>query len=70
MPSAERAAFTAMVRELPVRWIAQEGPGALPDVDGLAPDTEQARGRFLLSLDGRPVAWTAPHGGRIDWFAG
>jgi len=29
----------------------------------------KARGRFLLSLDGRPVAWTAPHGGRIDWFA-
>jgi hypothetical protein len=26
-------------------------------------------GRFVLSLDGRPPAWTAPHGGRIDWFA-
>jgi len=67
LPDAERARFAAMVRELPVRWIAQEGPGVLPDVDALAPG--EARGRFLLSLDGRPVAWTAPHGGRIDWLA-
>jgi hypothetical protein len=51
---------------LPVRWIAQEGPGALPDVEAAAPG--EARGRFLLSMDGRPVAWTAPHGGRIDWL--
>ncbi|NYJ04259.1 DUF2332 domain-containing protein [Petropleomorpha daqingensis] len=68
VPGAERAAFTEMVRDLPVRWVAQEGTGALPDVEALAPG--EARGRFLLSLDGRPVAWTAPHGGRIDWFAG
>jgi hypothetical protein len=67
VPGAERARFAEMVRELPVRWIAQEGPGALPDVDARAPG--EARGRFLLSLDGRPVAWTAPHGGRLDWFA-
>src|SRR3954447_18944647 len=69
VPSAERAAFTDLVRRLPVRWIAQEGPGALPDVDASVPDLDEARGRFLLSLDGRPVGWTAPHGGRIDWFA-
>jgi hypothetical protein len=57
------------VRALPVRWIAQEGPGALLDVDAAVPDLDEAHGRFLLSLDGHPVAWTAPHGGRIDWFA-
>src|SRR3954453_1599693 len=70
VPSAERAAFTDLVRRLPVRWIAQEGPGALPEVDAAVPDLDEAHGRFLLSLDGRPVAWTAPHGGRIGWFAG
>jgi hypothetical protein len=70
VPSAERATFTELVRALPVRWIAQEGPGALPDIDASVPDLDEAHGRFLLSLDGRPVAWTAPHGGRIDWFAG
>jgi hypothetical protein len=29
---AERAAFTALVGELPVRWISQEGVGVLPAV--------------------------------------
>jgi hypothetical protein len=24
----------------------------------------------VLSLDGRPVARTAPHGGRIEWLDG
>jgi hypothetical protein len=67
VPGGERAAFTAMVRELPVRWIAQEGLGALPDVEARAGG--EARGRLLLSMDGRPVAWTAPHGGHLDWFA-
>ncbi|RBY82114.1 DUF2332 domain-containing protein [Geodermatophilus sp. TF02-6] len=70
VPLAQRKAFVELVRELPVRWIAQEGPGALPEVEAQLPDADEARGRFVLSLDGRPVAWTAPHGGRIDWFAG
>jgi hypothetical protein len=69
VPRDERAAFVALVRELPVRWIAQEGPGVLPAVDAQLPDPDEARGRFVLSLDGRAVAWTAPHGGRLDWFA-
>jgi hypothetical protein len=68
VPSAERAAFTELVRRLPVRWVAQEGPGALLEVDAQLPD--EARGRFALSADGRPLAWTAPHGGRVDWFGG
>ena len=25
---------------------------------------------FVLSLDGRPLAHTAPHGGRLDWLPG
>jgi hypothetical protein len=68
VPSAERAAFTELLRGLAVRWIAQEGTGALPEVDARLPDPDDARGRFVLSLDGRPLAWTAPHGGRIDWL--
>lgn len=70
LPRERRAAFVERVRAAPVRWIAQEGPGALPGVDVQLPDPDQARGRLVLSLDGRPVAWTAPHGGRIDWLPG
>jgi hypothetical protein len=69
VPSERRAEFVALVRDLGVRWIAQEGPGLLPEVDAQLPDPDDARGRLVLSLDGRPLAWTAPHGGRIDWLA-
>lgn len=69
VPSERRAAFVGLIRDLGVQWVSQEGPGALPDVDAQLADPDDARGRFVLALDGRPLAWTAPHGGRIDWFA-
>ncbi len=63
-----RAEFVERVRGLPCRWVAQEGAGMLPGTG------EQYPGGwgpyFVLSLDGRPLAHTAPHGGRIDWLAG
>jgi hypothetical protein len=52
-----------------VRWIAQEAPGILPGT-GDTTDDESWGEHFVLSLDGRPVARTAPHGGRIDWLEG
>ena len=66
VPRPHRAAFVELVRSLPVRWLAQEAPGVVPGTgeaspDGWGPD-------FVLSLDGRPLARTAPHGGRIDWL--
>jgi hypothetical protein len=63
---ARREEFMALVRSLGVRWIAQEATDVVP---GPAERVE-APGRFVLSLDGRPLAVTAPHGGRIDWLAG
>lgn len=66
---AEREAFTDAVRALPVRWIAQEAPGVVPGA-GEVPDDGSWGDHFLLSLDGRPVARTAPHGGRIEWLDG
>ena len=68
LPRARRQEFAELVRSLPVRWIAQEAPGAVRDVAGARPPGEDANGRFLLSMDGVPLAWTAPHGGRIDWL--
>jgi hypothetical protein len=63
---ARRAEFVALVGSLGVRWIAQEAPGVVPGIaEGIA-----GHGRFVLSLDGRPLATTAPHGGRIDWLPG
>ncbi|MGY1808451.1 DUF2332 family protein [Blastococcus sp. SYSU D00669] len=64
-PRERRAAFVDLVRSLPVRWLAQEARGVLPELE-VGPDD----GRFVLALDGRPLARTAPHGGRLDWLPG
>ena len=66
LPRERRAAFVDLVGALPVRWIAQEAPGVVP---GTGPTPPGGWGtEFVLSLDGRPLARTAPHGGRIEWL--
>jgi hypothetical protein len=58
-----------LVGRLPVRWISQEGVGVLPAVRSRLPDpSDPDEARFVLALDGEPLAYTAPHGGRIDWL--
>ena len=61
---ARREEFAALVTSLGVRWVAQESAGIVP---GIARDLAPPES-FVLSVDGRPVAVTAPHGGRIDWL--
>lgn len=68
VPEPHRSTFVERVRSLPVRWIAQESAGMVPGTGrthagGWSPS-------FVLSLDGRPLAHTAPHGGRVEWLAG
>jgi hypothetical protein len=67
VPRERRAAFVDEVRRLPVRWIAQEAPGMVPGTGQPYPGGWGPY--FVLSLDGRPLARTAPHGGRVDWLA-
>ena len=64
--SVLREAFVARVRSLPVRWVAQEGAGMVPGTGKPYPGGWGPY--FVLSLDGRPLAHTAPHGGRLDWL--
>ena len=60
----DRAAFIARVRAVDGHWLAQEAPGVLP---GLPADrTLQA---YLVTLDERPVAYSAPHGGWLRWLS-
>ena len=70
LPRARRREFVGLVRSLPVRWIAQEGPDVLPELTAALPEPARGGGDLVLALDGRPVARTAPHGGRIDWVPG
>jgi hypothetical protein len=66
VPGERRAAFADLVRSLPVRWLAQEGAGMVP---GTGEPFPGGWGPYLvLSLDGRPLAHAAAHGGRLDWL--
>jgi hypothetical protein len=62
---AERAAFAAAVRDAGAVWVSNEGPGVLRATTRDPWPT----GQFLMTCDGRPVAWTDPHGTAIDWLS-
>lgn len=68
VPDAARAAFVARMHDLPVRWVAQEAPGLVPGTEGLQADSQRAE--LVVSLDGRPLARSAPHGGWLEWLPG
>ena len=65
----DRARFVDTVRALDARWVSQEGVTVLPEVERQLP-RERPRAGFLfaLAVDGRPVAWTGPHGQTVDWI--
>lgn len=64
-----RARFIRLVGSLDARWISNEGRGIVPAaaaaVGAAAPPVA---GEFLLALDEHPLAWTGPHGQRLDWI--
>ncbi|MCZ2821674.1 DUF2332 domain-containing protein [Modestobacter sp. VKM Ac-2977] len=69
LPAPAKEAFAELVTGLPVRWVSQEGVGVLPAVrERLPAPPADDEARFLLALDGEPLAYTAAHGGRIDWL--
>ncbi len=64
----DRSRFVSMVGDVPGVWVANEAPGVLPDAAARL-DRDPPSRRFVLSIDGYPVAFTGPHGQSIDWFA-
>ncbi|MGC0365996.1 hypothetical protein ABH922_003980 [Rhodococcus sp. 27YEA15] len=65
----ERAAFTDTVQSLPCHWIANEGIGVLPAVDEqLTTSPARQRGKFVVSLDGKPKALAGGHGQSPAWL--
>ncbi|MCE7080548.1 DUF2332 domain-containing protein [Streptomyces sp. ST2-7A] len=70
---AGRDAFARTVLDSPAHWLCNESPGVYPDhAEGVPPVPEgiagETRSPFLLALDGRPIAWTAPHGQFAHWL--
>lgn len=66
LPTDARTAFVDRVRGLPVRWLAQEAPGIVRGTGSRPPGGWGTE--FVVSLDGRPLARSAPHGGWLGWL--
>lgn len=65
----DRKTFVDVVRGLNAVWISNEAPGVLPEIDRRSA-VEVPANRFILSVDGNPVAFTGPHGQALDWIDG
>ncbi|MFI7542104.1 DUF2332 domain-containing protein [Actinoplanes sp. NPDC049599] len=66
VPRPRREAFAELVTALPGHWVANEAPEVL-DRAGLPAPPDDALYN-VLSLDGRPLAWTRSHGQAMTWF--
>ncbi|RLV48976.1 DUF2332 domain-containing protein [Nocardioides mangrovicus] len=66
---AGREAFEQTMRALVAtgrcHWVSNEAPGVVPGV--AVPEPVRAT-RFLLAVDGEPVAWTHGHGADLAWL--
>jgi hypothetical protein len=64
-----RVRFIDYVRSLDATWISNEGAGIVPvaagKLDGRMPPVT---GQMLLSVNENPLAFTGPHGDRLDWL--
>jgi len=65
--ATERRAFAASVLSSCDYWISNEAARVLPDIAAQAP-TSPPRDRFMLAVNGVPVAWTDPHGAALEWI--
>ena len=71
LSESNRQSFMERVGQLRGHWISNEGPRVLPEIAKGVPERPLgAPARFLMALDGEPMAWTAPHGQSIEWLAG
>jgi len=66
---ADRQAFAERARSLCDVWISNEVPGVFPTIASRA-GANDTPGRFLLAVNGAPVAWCDPHGAALEWIEG
>jgi hypothetical protein len=64
---SDRQLFADKVTSVCPYWLCNEAPSLFPEIASRA-TVPSATGRFLLSLNGSPVAWTDPHGAAIEWM--
>jgi hypothetical protein len=68
VPAPRRQAFISLVRDLPAHRISNEDADVIRYPDLPRPPDETLHN--VLALDGRPLAWTRPHGQGMSWFTG
>jgi hypothetical protein len=61
-------AFARSVGDLDAVWMSNEAPGVFPDIAAQL-SMRVPRGKFLLAVDGRPAAFSDPHGATLRWVA-
>jgi hypothetical protein len=66
----QRRRFAEVVADLPGHWLANEAPAVLEGLVAAPAVAAPRSDSFLLALDGRPLAWTGPHGQHLSWLAG
>ncbi len=64
-----RDAFAAAMIASPAIWVSNESPNVFPSLAADVAGPGEA-GLFLLTVNGKPMAWTGPHGQTIDWIGG
>ncbi len=64
---ADRVRFRRILEDLGATWVSNEGLSVFPDITSEA-GSRCRPDRFLLSLDGVPVAMTGFHGQTFEWL--
>jgi hypothetical protein len=70
LPRDARERHLALLSELGVRWVTNEGAKVVPAVRDALPEgfTDDPRPCFVLALDGVPLARVASHGQWLEWL--
>lgn len=68
VPEPRRSAFVDLVQSLPGHWLANEAADVL--ATGPLPEPPDSGLHNVLTLDGRPLAYTRSHGQAMTWFTG
>ncbi|WP_067712610.1 DUF2332 domain-containing protein [Nocardia yamanashiensis] len=70
LSAEERVQFERTVQGLGCHWVSNEGCGVIGSVaERLPVPAAETPGRFVVALDGVPLAYAGAHGQWLDWFA-
>ena len=65
-PQEARDEFSKTAQDLCDVWLSNEDPSVFPGIAAAA--GPPPKGKMLLAQNGRPLAWTDPHGATINWI--